>query len=84
MIGYRHLEVAIKQIETEILDDRATIRTMVEDPSIFKVENPEDVSYMIHDKAHHLAQHLEALRELMIIKEEYDRNGKSTASDIRL
>lgn len=70
MKGLRHLEVAISQVEAEILDDRAILSSIVEDPSIFNYEKPTDVSYAIHDRAHHLANHTIAIQILKGMREE--------------
>lgn len=58
-----HLVAALKQIEGEIFTDRADILAIIEDPSVVNHDLGKGIGYTVHEKLHHLGNHLIAFHE---------------------
>lgn len=63
MPGIDQLKAAIKQLEGEAYTDVATIKGILQDPTLVaQTKDPTQVSYKIHERLHHLSIHVRAIK----------------------
>lgn len=73
MPGIEQLKAAIMQLEGEAYTDLATIKAILQDPTLVaQTKDPTQVSYKIHERLHHLSIHIRAIKIGKTLLDNYD------------